>query len=198
MLKQIQKMIRMANKMNMSDYRRLKRRIQENTRPKKILPTIEPKEELEAYGKFPECPSVILTWKINHHLKTPNVRMHWSQESRLNKTIRDKILKKLPKDFQKVSLPCIVILERISPRSMDDDNLTYAFKHIRDVVADLLIPGLASGRADGDRRIKWDYRQSKGGTGIYAVKITIAYDMQMPFNNPKPYLGDYYENSNAV
>lgn len=63
-------------------------------------------------------------------------------------------------------LPVIVRLVRISARECDYDNLVACFKNIRDVVADLLIPGMPAGRADGDPRISWEYAQEKGRSAV--------------------------------
>ena len=64
----------------------------------------------------------------------------------------------LSEDLQ-VQLPCTVTLRRCGKRDLDDDNLTGALKYVRDAIAEYLIPGLAPGRADNDRRIAWKYDQ---------------------------------------
>lgn len=96
---------------------------------------------------------------------------HWSKRHVLFKTQRMLILCEWRKQKTKPSLPCIVTLTRIAPRSLDEDNLAYAFKGIRDFIADELIPGLAKGRADGDSRIQWRYKQEKGK--IQKVRVEI-------------------------
>ena len=70
-----------------------------------------------------------------------------------------------------VSLPCQVIFTRLSPRELDDDNLPSAFKYIRDALSNLLIPGLAPGRADNDKRIKWEYHQEISPKRAIRVQI---------------------------
>jgi hypothetical protein len=70
-------------------------------------------------------------------------------------------------------LPCIVRLTRIAPRNLNDDNLAYAFKHCRDVIADLIRPGYAFGRADDTDQIKWEYAQEKGQPKQYGIKIEV-------------------------
>lgn len=106
-----------------------------------------------------------------------NQSLHWSKR---RKIIRIQCLmincawNKLP---QKPTVPCTVTLTRISPRPLDDDNLAYAFKGIRDFVADKLIPRLAKGRADGDPRIEWRYRQEKGNPPKIRVEF---YDANAP------------------
>lgn len=56
-------------------------------------------------------------------------------------------------------------------RRMDYDNMVYAFKHVRDTIADLLVPGKARGQADSDERIGWFYDQR--GAKDYKVSIEI-------------------------
>jgi len=74
-------------------------------------------------------------------------------------------------DRPEITLPCKIVLTRVSPRSLDTDNLPCAFKWIRDAIADLIIPGLAPGRADGDELIEWVYEQEKQSQRC--TKITI-------------------------
>lgn len=62
-------------------------------------------------------------------------------------------------------LPVDVTLTRIAPRELDDDNLAYAFKAVRDGVADAL--GLKN---DRDPRVSWSYSQERGKA---AVRITL-------------------------
>lgn len=69
-------------------------------------------------------------------------------------------------------LPVIVTLTRAAPRLLDGDNLQGALKHIRDAIADLLIPGLRPGQADGDPRITWVYAQRKQSK-VYTLEIEI-------------------------
>lgn len=62
-----------------------------------------------------------------------------------------------------------VMLTRISPRPLDDDNLRGALKAVRDGITDAL--GLAD---DRDARLRWDYGQERGKVGEYAVQITVS------------------------
>jgi hypothetical protein len=48
-----------------------------------------------------------------------------------------------------------------------------SMKWIEDAVCDLLVPGLAPGRADGDKRITTQYKQEKGQN--FGIRIEIAY-----------------------
>ena len=75
--------------------------------------------------------------------------------------------------IKKITLPCTITLTRIAPRSLDYDNLLNAFKNIRDVIADYIIPGQAPGRSDSDSRINWLYSQEKGQPKTYNIRITI-------------------------
>jgi hypothetical protein len=76
-----------------------------------------------------------------------------------------------------ITLPCHVVLTRISPRKLDDhDNLRVSFKWIVDAVAEYLIPGKAAGRADDSKKITWDYKQERGIAHEHAVSIEIVKD----------------------
>ena len=72
----------------------------------------------------------------------------------------------------KVPMPCHIKMTRHAPRTLDSDNLPVSMKHIRDQIADLLIPGLAPGRADGSDQFTWEYAQQK--SAMYSVKIEIT------------------------
>lgn len=63
-------------------------------------------------------------------------------------------------------LPVVVRLVRIGPGHLDDDNLAYAFKSIRDGVA------RAYGRPDHDPGFTWTYAQERART--YAVRVELA------------------------
>ena len=53
-----------------------------------------------------------------------------------------------------------VLLVRVSPRRLDDDNLRGALKAVRDAVAAWV------GIDDGSPRWKWEYAQRKGPLGV--------------------------------
>lgn len=78
-------------------------------------------------------------------------------------------------DPPSTTLPCHVILTRIAPRKLDEgDNLPYSFKWIRDAISEKLTGITLAGRADGDDRITWEYKQQKGNKPReYAVLIEI-------------------------
>lgn len=74
-------------------------------------------------------------------------------------------------------MPCSVTLTRIGKKTLDYDNMVYSLKGTRDFVSSWLIPNLAAGRADGDDRITWHYKQETAKS--YALKIEI--DDGIPF-----------------
>lgn len=102
-----------------------------------------------------------------------NLAQHWTKKSKRHK--QQQFLTKiyLSRHEHLVKLPISIRMVRISPRTLDFDNLVYSLKWIRDAIADSLISGLAPGRADGDERIRWDYGQEKGKPKEYAVRIEI-------------------------
>lgn len=99
-----------------------------------------------------------------------NIQQHWAIKHR-----RKKIIQKAIRyiwnscSIRNVKLPVTITLTRLAPRTLDDDNLVASFKSARDVVADLLIPGLAPGRADDNPKIKFLYDQMKSKE--YSFKI---------------------------
>lgn len=66
---------------------------------------------------------------------------------------------------QLVTLPVSVLLTRIAPQRMDDDNLRSGWKGLRDYIASRLE------RDDADPSIRWDYDQEKGRG--YAARVVI-------------------------
>lgn len=70
-------------------------------------------------------------------------------------------------------LPITIEMIRQAPRALDDDNLRFSMKWIRDQIADCLIPGKAKGQADSDPRITWLYNQRKGKPKEYNVILRL-------------------------
>lgn len=91
-----------------------------------------------------------------------NIKEHWTKTHKRNNYQKKSIQLIWQSQSPNVTLPCIVTFTRLSMKTLDeDDNLRIAFKCIKDKIADLLIPGLPYGIADGDKRIKWNYSQEK-------------------------------------
>ena len=103
-----------------------------------------------------------------------NTRDHWRTKHRRKKKQRDAIVCWWWKEDVNVKLPIHVKLTRISPRRLDSDNLVSAFKHTRDVIADLITPGLAPGRADDLPGLTFSYEQRKGGSKKYEIEIELS------------------------
>lgn len=62
-----------------------------------------------------------------------------------------------------------VLLRRVSPRPLDDDNLRGALKAVRDELAVWL--GLPD---DRDPRVSWLYDQRRGGVKEHAVEVVVG------------------------
>jgi len=103
-----------------------------------------------------------------------NLREHWAAKARRVKheraafslAVRAKVSARLCADVR--ALGGVVLLTRVAPRRLDDDNLRGAFKAARDAVAAVL------GVDDGDPRVRWAYDQRREGVGVYAVEVAIA------------------------
>jgi len=100
-----------------------------------------------------------------------NMSEHWTAKHKRRKNQRKWLKIAFCGKGDSYHIPCVVTIKRIAPRSLDEDNLIGACKCIRDFIADMLIPGLAPGRADADNQIKWTYEQEKAKE--YACHITI-------------------------
>lgn len=94
-----------------------------------------------------------------------NLREHWTTRHRRVKAERA-LGARLA--VNAVPLPAIVILTRIAPRRLDDDNLRSAFKGVRDGIADKL------GVADNDSRVRWEYSQARGRPREYGIHVRVV------------------------
>jgi|SRR5208283_411141 len=106
-----------------------------------------------------------------------NSNEHWSAKHKRHKEHR----KIVAIYFRNVEIvpPCTISLTRIAPRMLDDDNLVGSLKHVRDYIADCILPGYQMGRADsivndGEFALRWEYSQEKGAPKEYAVKVEVA------------------------
>ena len=94
-----------------------------------------------------------------------NVREHWAKKARRAKAQRSAAFV-MTAPIVRMGLPLTVMLTRISPRALDDDNLRGALKSIRDGIADRL------GLDDRDERVTWRYAQAKGKERAVEVRVT--------------------------
>ena len=93
-----------------------------------------------------------------------NLRINWRRMSAIKKQQKTATMvcmtgKIIP------ALPLLVIITRIGPRALDDDNLASACKYIRDQIA------TAIGVDDGSDQYTWKYEQR---IGIYGVDVEIT------------------------
>lgn len=107
-----------------------------------------------------------------------NKSEHWAIKSKRHKQQKAVVRYFFNPYLESVKLPISIRIVRISPRTLDFDNMVGGLKWVRDALAEGLISGLAPGRADGDERITWDYAQEKGKVREYAIRIEMEYYMQ--------------------
>jgi hypothetical protein len=93
-----------------------------------------------------------------------NGRDHWTVRSRRAKAARRCAFHMVSKH----PLPCIVTLTRLSPGTLDDDNLRSALKATRDGIAEKL--GADDRPGSG---IEWRYGQEICRRGDYGVRVEI-------------------------
>lgn len=100
-----------------------------------------------------------------------NARMHHMQRASLMRRQRIQAWSELRAaaggGVKVLKAPITVTLTRVAPRRLDDDNLTGAFKAVRDGVADWL------GVDDGDPCLRWVTTQRAGMPRQQAVEVTI-------------------------
>lgn len=104
-----------------------------------------------------------------------NSNEHWTKKAKRHRLQKHKIKAILLSERPPITIPCNVVLTRISPRELDEhDNLRSSMKYIVDAISEYLIPGKAVGRADDSKQITWEYKQEKGLVREYAVTIEIS------------------------
>jgi hypothetical protein len=128
-----------------------------------------------------------IIWEIA--LKTvseANCSEHWRTKSKRH-NLQQFFVRKLFDTLESpIKLPCCVKMIRVGGRVLDEeDNLRMALKWIKDEISVCLIPELRKyysnakgqqceikGRADDDKRIKWEYGQQKGKVLGIRIEIT--------------------------
>lgn len=107
---------------------------------------------------------------LHQKLSSPNLHESWRAKHTRDKKQRT-VLRQILSYEKRPTLPVVITLNRVGKKRMDYDNLVFAFKGIRDEVADYLIPGLRAGRADDDKRLTFQYTQSISTQ--YSIEVTI-------------------------
>jgi hypothetical protein len=102
-----------------------------------------------------------------------NRRDHWAKASRRHRMQKFLVQQALKCEIKAIKLPCHIKITRIAPRCMNYDNLVSSQKYVLDAICDLILPGLAPGRADDDPRITASYFQEKGKP--QQVRIEMSY-----------------------
>jgi len=103
---------------------------------------------------------------------TSNLREHWAAKAKRMKPQRDGACLMVKSKIRELgSTRLVVLLTRIAPLELDDDNLRGALKAVRDGVASAL-------RVD-DRSplVRWDYGQRKGEPHQQEVEVLISWEV---------------------
>lgn len=100
-----------------------------------------------------------------------NQREHWRTRAKRAKGHRSVtlLLTRAALRHEVIRFPLSVVITRIAPRALDDDNLAGAAKSVRDGVADAL------GIDDRDPRVKWAVAQRRGGKGEYGAEVVLSW-----------------------
>lgn len=117
----------------------------------------------------------VVNWQLP--IKTAseaNSSEHWTKKAKRHRLQKRWIKAAFLKEKPQIEFPMHVVITRLAPRSLDcQDNLPCSLKYVVDAIAEELTGNYVPGRADGDKRITWEYRQEKGSPKEYAVKIEI-------------------------
>lgn len=100
-----------------------------------------------------------------------NMHSHWTKKKVITDAQKSHVWAAFVNNKIKATLPVDVYITRTNTRKLDSDNLQAAIKHIRDAIANELIPGKGWGRADDDPRIGWHYDQINSHKRGFRVKI---------------------------
>ena len=133
-------------------------------------------------------PKITLNIPVNT-VSEMNCSQHWRVKAKRHKSQQYFI--RLAMKPHKVLLPCTVTMIRLASREIDDDNLSSAFKWIRDELSECIICGdkrktyinargrvqEIKGRVDSDKRIKWFYGQEKAK--IKGIRIEIEFESDL-------------------
>lgn len=101
-----------------------------------------------------------------------NERVHWVKRYQRTKAQKHTIWAMLH-NHKAPSLPCMLKVTRIAPRSLDMDNLGGCLKSVVDAASEWITPNLAAGRADSVQGLKIELGQEKGKVGYYAIRIDV-------------------------
>jgi len=113
-----------------------------------------------------------ITVEIHEELQTPNIasrdRLHWGDLAKIKRQHRGQVYEALfPYESPEPGGFWEVTLTRFGPRALDDDNLAFAFKSVRDEVAAFLKVN------DGDREhIRFSYAQVPSHEKKYSITIS--------------------------
>jgi hypothetical protein len=112
-----------------------------------------------------------ITWFVPVQTKNPlNTREHWRKVSARAAEEKELTLISAPKNVPKLALPCVVVLTRLSQRTMDShDGLRAALKHIADGVAEWV--GVDDKRSDV---IRFQYEQEPCRKGENGVRVCVV------------------------
>ena len=120
--------------------------------------------ELVEASAHRDGPRVTVTAKGLRLDATPNARAHWTATAKKRARERE-VLTRALSGITPPAGPWRVVIVRVGPRPMDDDNRTASAKGCRDAIAAWL------GVDDGDDSVRWEVR-GEVARG-YAVRVQI-------------------------
>lgn len=103
-----------------------------------------------------------------------NISQHWQKKRKtFNKFHRLAYWDVLPhiREILAMKMPITIKLIRLGPRELDFDNLVYAFKPVRDGVAEALWPEKSLPTQDNHEDVIWEYGQIKNKLRSIALEF---------------------------
>jgi hypothetical protein len=96
-----------------------------------------------------------------------NIRGAVRAEIARKKAVKEAVRSAFPELKVPIALPVVVTITRVGTgnKPLDDDNLRRAGKAVRDVISSWLVAD------DGDRRIRWRYRQRRDWRSAVVIEI---------------------------
>ena len=102
------------------------------------------------------------TWLIQvKTISEANCSQHWSVKRKRHKMQQSVTYYSMMQHAAGIKPPVHIKLSRCENRLLDDDNLPSSMKFLTDQIASYFFPGLAAGRADGQKGISFKYDQVK-------------------------------------
>lgn len=110
-----------------------------------------------------------------------NRSLHWADKARQVRRLRRMACIAVSRhmdEISKIYFPVHINLIRSANRVLDWDNLVYAFKPVRDGVADALFPEVPQKIRDENKFVSWSYEQQKKKESFVVIELLSYLDAE--------------------